>query len=730
MATENKDIKKGFSRRKFLKRGAIVLGGTIAATYLGRGAIRRYAAQTVENMELMSMISTFKPDFWFEVLPDNTILMKSPKIEMGQGIFTGYAMIAAEELEVSLDQMKVEHANTATGSIDNLTTGGSNSTSSLFTPIREVAATMREMLKAAAAKQWGVNAADVTAQNGILTSGNHKMTYAEVSKTTKDWEVPKTPALKPVSAFKIIGTDVKRIDLKQKVLGKPIFGIDQTFPDMLHAVLIQSPYIGGVYKSIDFKTRLVEAFGEDAGGVNIIQKTGLIAVVAATRYLAEMAAQKIVVEWDVPKQWQQADFEQIVTVGNGSGINIQSVGNAEDVLKTNAAQIFKQEYRTPLGIHAHMEPNGAVAFSEPDKVTIYVGTQAPGMLREKIAKALDLKKSQVTVHVMYSGGAFGRKNDFDLPVKAAYISNIVKKPVSLFNTREQEFQNSLYYRPNTHHVLQAKINADGSIDAIQHDQASPDMVLESFGGDTALNMVGADFISAGHGASILYNSPNKSATLWQNKLPIPTGIWRSVGIFPNTFAIESFFNEMAHKIGKDPIDFRLNLLRGDKEVNERCKKVLETLAEKSGWRTPKAEGIGRGMAITNDRKTIAAAVIEVTVVDNKIQVKKVSHVVDAGLAINPEGIRQQIEGCIMMGISASLYEGVQIKDGQIAAATFAEYPLASLADVPEIQTFILQNSKEVYGIGEPPIGPIAPAIADAIFDLTGKRLRSLPLKLG
>lgn len=208
-----------------------------------------------------------------------------------------------------------------------------------------------------------------------------------------------------------------------------------------------------------------------------------------------------------------------------------------------------------------------------------------------------------------------------------------------------------------------------------------------------------------------------------------TGIWRSVGMFPNTFAIESFMNELAHKTAKDPIDLRLELLKGNEKINERYVKVLETLKEKSGWKTAKATGIGRGVAICNDRKTISAVMAEIAIVDNKIQVKKVTQVIDAGFAINPEGIRQQVEGATMMGITAALYEGLQIKDGQITTTNFHLYPVAMLSDTPEIEVIILEGHDEPYGVGEPPLAPVAPAIAAAVFDLTGKNLRSLPLKL-
>jgi isoquinoline 1-oxidoreductase subunit beta len=730
MTNEDKKPKKTFSRRKFLQRGAIIFGGTVVATIAAKGHIRRYLAQKAEGLDFPSILSTYEPNFWFEVLPDNTIVYKSTKLEMGQGIFTGLAMLAAEELEISLEQIKVVHTNTANGVEDALGTGGSNTTSSLFKPVREVAATLREMLKTEAARQWGVPVASVKTENGILSSGAHKATYYNISVSTKEWTVPKTPALKPASAFQFVGKDVKRIDLQPKVMGKPIFGIDQHLPDMLYAVMLQSPYIGGTLKSI----KNTEAAAKISGVVqvieekNLIDKTDWIAVVAKNRYAAEMGLRQLEAIWDIPKKWQQAEFEALTTVGVGTEVRIQSEGSPESILEESPDQVFRQEYRTPLATHAHMEPHGAVAQVEKDKATMFVGTQASTVFRAAIAKAIDLKTEQLNIETTYAGGSFGRRIDSKHSEKVARIAQIVGKPVHVFNTRQQEFQNAIY-RPQTHHVLAAKIAKDGTIEAITHNQATPDQILSGLPSNLGYTLLGADFVSAGHGASILYNITNKSATLWQNKLPVQTGIWRSVGMLPNTFAIESFMNELAHKTGKDPIKMRMELLSGNEPINKRYQKVLETLAEKSGWNQPKAAGIGRGMAIGNDRKSIAAAVIEVTVVDNKIQVKKVTQVLDAGLAINPEGIRQQVEGATMMGITAALYEGLTIKDGQIAATNFHEYPMATLADTPEIETFIIEGHDEPYGVGEPPLAPVAPAIAAAIFDLTGKNLRKLPLKL-
>ena len=723
MVTENKIEKKQFSRRKFLQRGAIIFGGIVVTTIAAKGPIRRFVAQKLENSDFPLSISTLDPTFWFEILPDNTILYKTTKLEMGQGIFTGFAMLAAEELEVSLDQIKVVHANTDNGVDDTFGTGGSNSTISLFKPIREVAATMREMLKEQAAKLWNVPIASIKVENGIMTAGSNKATYYQISTSTKTWKAPKTPALKPISAFKYVGKEVKRIDLKPKVLGKPIYCIDQSLPEMLYAVMLQSPYIGGTIKSINTKEAV-----KSNDVVQVIQEKDLVAVVAKNRYAAEMGLQKIETTWDIPKKWQQADFEALTTVGVGTEVRVQSEGSPESIIEDNPELTFKQEYRTPLATHAHLEPHGAVAHVEPTKATMFVGTQAATNFKGAIAKVIDLDKEKVNVETVYAGGSFGRRINSKHSEDIAQIAKIVGKPVHVFNTRQQEFQNSIY-RPQTHHVLAAKINKNGTIEAITHNQATPDQILGILPGNLGYTLLGADFVSAGHGASILYNIEHKSATMWQNKLPVQTGIWRSVGMFPNTFAIESFMNELAHRTGKDPIQMRIELLSGNEKINQRYKKVLETLAQKSNWNQTKAAGIGRGVAIGNDRKTLAAAVVEVAIIENKIVVKKVTQVIDAGFVVNPEGVRMQVEGATMMGITAALYEELKIKDGQIMATNFHEYPMAMLSDTPEIEVIIIEGGEEPYGVGEPPLAPIAPAIAAAIFDLTGKNARTLPLKL-
>lgn len=723
MSAKANSNKRPFSRRKFLRRTAVVLGGSIVAGYLGCAPTRRYLAQTVESMDFPAIISSMKPDFWFQVLSDNSILFKSSKVEMGQNVLTGLAMLAAEELEIPLERIRVEHASTGSGIIDALGTGGSNSTLALYKPVREVAATMREMLKTAAAEKWGVAVASVQAKDGVLSAGDKTMTYAEIAKSTTEWKTPKTPKLKPESAFKYVGKSFKRLDLTEKVMGTALYAIDHEPKGLLHAVTLECPYLQGTIKTID----TTEA-AKMNGVVKVVQEDGLVAVIARTRYAAEMAVRKIKVEWNIPKAWQQKEIIELVTVGTGKRVNIQDEGSARSIVSKADSKVFEQAYRTPMAAHAQMETYGSLAQVEGDSAIIIMGTQAAGMVQGQVAKALGIKKDKVDVQTPYIGGGFGRKMLSNNAAKAARLSKIVGAPVKLIPTREQEFQNSVY-RPNTHHVLKAVLDEQGGITAITHDQATPDMVMKDLGGNFALGMVGADWLSAGHGASILYPVKNRSTSIWNAEVPYPSSIWRSVGIFANTFAIESFVNELAHHTKQDPLEMRLKLLKGGDEINQRMTKVLETLKDKTDWGTKPKAGIGRSVAICNDRKTIAAAAIEVSIVDGAIKVLKVTEVIDCGIAINPGGIHQQVEGAIMMGISAALYEEITIADGKIAASNYHEYPLATLNDVPEIQVVILENAPEPFGIGEPPMGPVAPAIAGALLDLTGKALRSLPFRL-
>ncbi|MEM7343656.1 MAG: molybdopterin cofactor-binding domain-containing protein [Chloroflexota bacterium] len=712
------------TRRRFLQAGVILLGGAAAGIYFGRTPLRRSAHEFFAHFDIPHGISNLAPDVVFEMQADNTLLINIAKAEMGQSIFTGLAMLAVEELDISLDQVKVAPSSSARGLIDTGGTGGSATISSLYIPMREIAATFREMLKLAAAKQWGVDVSQVSTADGVVSAGNQQMSYIDVVNSTTDWEIPETPELRPRSSFKIVGTEQPRLDLKPKVMGAPIFGLDAELPNMLYANVLKCPFIEGTLKSIDISA--AKAF---SGVVDVIEFDDLVAVVAENRYAAEMGKRALDAQWDVPKVWQQEELDARVTVGTSSPVNLQREGNANARFDESGGTLVEAEYRVPFGVHAHMEPNGAIADVQGDTALIITATQAPGVVRNDVAAALGLDADNVEVQTTYLGGGFGRRYWLSPAADAARISQAVGRPVQLVWDRETEFLCGVL-RPSTHHVFRAKVTDSGQVEALEHNLASGDQGLGLIPLPISLQPVlGADIISAAHGAPFLYEVENRETNMWHVDVPFLTGIWRAVGMYPNGFAVESFMDEVARAAGQDPFDLRLAYLHGEDEGPTRMRNVLLRLREESGWDTPKPEGVGRGMAIVVDRRTVAASVLEVKIEDGQIRAVKATSAIDPGVIVNPDGVRSQVEGCVMMGISASLYEETLVKDGQFTATNYHQYPMAMLSDAPpEINVIFLEGSEKPSGVGEPPMGPIAPAIANAIFDLTGQRLRQLPLQ--
>ena len=718
---------KNISRRNFLMKGGLVLGGTIVIGQFGCKPIQRSIFQMADIAEGPAIgLGKFDADFWIEILADNTILLKSPKVEMGQGVFTGAALLAAEELDMPVDRIKVTHAIVNDKEpADVLGTGGSSSTGNLFVPVREAAAMMREALKKSASSIWNVSIDAIETNEGFLTNGDKKLSYYEITQQTKKWKIPnKAPKLKPHSEFKYIGTEVKRVDLVDKVMGKPIFAVDYEIEGMLYASVVESPYLNGKIAKVD--TKKAEAH---AGVEGIFVEGDVVIVVAKNRYVAEMSKRKIEVAWQVDKKWEQQDIEDIVQVGKGKFANMQKEGNVQKVLdKKDSGTYIEQEYFTPAAAHAQMEPKGAIAHYKDGKMLVITGTQQPLPERNAIAKALGLKKEKVEVRNGFLGGGFGGKFYLTRSIYAAKIAKKMGKPIHLLSSREHEFMNG-YYRPSTHHIMKAKISKEHTIQAMQHDIATGDMIFEYIP-PIAQKLLGADPSSC-HGALIEYNIEHRVANAWRTNVPYITGIWRGVGILATTFAKECFMDEIAQTQSIDPFELRKKHLT-DME-NERLKNlkgILEKVEKESGWKDNKPKDIGRGMACALDRKTAVAAVAEVIVKDHQIKVTKFTLGIDCGLVVNPDGVRMQCEGAIMMGLSSTLYEGLYLQDGKVAHSNFHQYPVATLKDTPEIKiVFADEQGEEVFGVGEPPIAPVAAAIANAVFDLTGKRLRRLPLNL-
>ncbi len=712
------DTKKKTSRRKFLIRFGLGTGVMVGLVYGFRNPMRR---MMFDN--LGALIADYTPEkgpiAWFEVTAENKIILHSPKVEMGQGAFTGLAQIAAEELEVDIDQIEVVHATTAGRPLDPRSTGGSDSISALWNPLRELGAKMRQMLINNAAQIMGVSAASLSTANGVITGNGKSMTYGEVVQQATSWEIPEEVSLKKQKDFKVIGKALPRIDLVPKVKGAPIFGIDVKVPDMLYGVVIRPPKIDTVYVSADASK--AESM---PGVVQVVKQKDFVAVVAKTRPEAEMAARAVKVTWQTNKNWEQAEIEEMVKVGKGEEYLIQKVGSAID----SGEDVLEAEYSTPNGAHAQMEPNGSVAVVDGNKATIYVSTQVPKFTRIEVAGVLGLEEEQVEVIPTYLGGGFGRRLHTPNSMQAALIAKAVGKPVHVYYTRQDEFQ-SAEFRPLTHHTLKGKLSADGMIEGIEHNTSSG---AAAFGGSPIMSptfetILGSDLGAWGGGRITYLKIPNIRVSSWKVDLPFATTMWRAPGLMANTFVVESFIDEMAHKAGKDPLDFRLAHLLDDEHA-KLTKGVLKAAAEKAAWDTPLPPGRARGIACAVELAAPCAQVAEVSIEKGEIKVHKVVCAIDVGVAVNPDGIRAQVEGAIIMGLSASMYEKMEIHGSQITPTIFGPYRMATMKDAPkEIEVVILENGDRPRGVGEPPIGPIGAAIGNAVFSLTGKRLRHMPL---
>jgi len=712
--------KRGLTRRRFLVASATGVGLLLGSGYLSRGLWRRYLAGVVNTMESPYGGPT-DPSLWFEIRPDNTILLHSTKVEMGQGTFTGLAQIAAEELEVEMAQLQVVHASSASGNLDPFGTGGSTSISSLWQPLREMAATLREMLRTEGARQLGVEPSAVTIRNGVLSAGGRSLTFGEVAAAGGKWEVPDVPPLKEPGSYRFVGQPVARVDLEDKVLGRPIFGMDAELPGMLYGSVVRPSRIGA---------RMVRADGSEAeampGVVQVVIEEDFAAVAAESYTQAEQAKAAIAVEWETERSWELEDIRAMVRVGEGTPHPIQKEGEVDSALSERA--VIESRYTSPIGAHAQIEPGVAVAEVTEEGARVLISTQVVALTRKEVARALGLKPEQVDVQPMFLGGGFGRRLHTPIAVDAARLARAVGRPVKCMMNRQEEFQRDTF-RPPTHHRLRATLNDDRLIEAMHHDISSGDVMHGSPLLPAIVGTIVGNDIGAWRGGMIQYRAiPNHGATSWRVELPFATSWWRSLGLLANTFAIESFMDELAEQAGRDPVEFRLAHTPDD-ERGRRLKAVIREASERAGWTTEVRDGVAMGFAASTDANTPCAQVAEVSIEEGRIRVHRVTCAIDPGVAVNPDQIRAQCEGSIIMGLSASLFEEMTIRDGVLSPTIYGPYRMALLRDAPrEIDVHILENTDSPGAVGEPPLGPIGAAVANAVARLTGTRLRDMPLQ--
>lgn len=713
------------SRRKFILGG--VAGGAalvVGTVYFSRGAIRRNLAGLVDGLITPYDGNTETPMIWFEVKADNSVILHSPKVEMGQGTLTSLAQMAADELDVAIEQIEVTHAQTMTGNVDNFATGGSTSIASLWEPLRELAATAREMIKAEAAVMMSVSADSLRTADGVVQGSGNSMTYGEVVANVSEWTVPKeAPALKPMSDYKYIGKPVARVDLKEKVFGAPIFGIDAEMPNMLYGSIARPDKVGATLASVD-----ASAARTMPGVVDVVIEDDFVGVVAETYHQAEKAKRALVVSWQAEREWQSADIVAMTKVGEGTPVEIQRSGNPSGVINGAAdGEILRAEYSSPIGAHAQIEPNGAVATADANSATVMISTQVVKLTRTEVAKRLGLKEEQVNIVPTFLGGGFGRRLHTPHAAEIAVMSRAVGRPVKCFYNRQEEFQQDTF-RPPTHHVMRAKLDANNNLEYLEHDLSSGDVAWGSpMLPAIAETILGAD-LGAWRGGMLTYRSvPNYRATSWRVRLPFATSWWRSLGLLANTFAIESFIDELAEQAGKSPVDFRLAHIPDD-EDGTRLKNVIVAAAERAGYQDQRENGRAMGFACSVDAGTPCAHVVELSVSNNQVKVHKVTCAMDPGLAVNPDQVKAQCEGSIIMGMSAALYEKMDVIDSALQPIIYGPYRMATIKDTPEEIDVVLLDGIGVPGpVGEPPLGPIGAALANAIYRATGERRRSMPL---
>jgi len=710
------------SRRGFLIGAGVTGVGLALGVTFGMPALHLRMAEMADSGGAPGGDFTSDPWAWFEVLEDSRIRLYVSKVEMGQGVHTAIAQIAAEELGIAWADLDVAQASTSIGPADAFGTAGSTSVSSLYTPVRQVAATLHAMLRTEAARALGQpteKIAIVERGFAVTSDATKRIDFYPLVANKQDWEVPETaPPLKAFTQFQVIGQSLPRVDIPAKVTGQAIYGYDMRVEGMKYGAVARPPTIEAKLTTAQPGT------AKTMPGVHtVVTADDFAGVVADSRAQARAALAELEMNWEEGKLWQQAELDQAVTVGESGGITIQREGNAPQMLQQKSS--LRAEYRSPFAVQTPLEAQAALADVHPDGARIWASTQMQGRTRDIVAEAIGMDAEKVEIIPTYLGGGFGRKAGFEVAVEAARLSKAAGVPVHVGWDRTEELRYG-YFRPPTHHVLAATLDDSGKIAALEHQQASGDVAFGFLPGFLALVM-GADF-GATRGARITYAIPNLHTVAHRIQLPVRTGWWRGLGLLANTFAIESFMDELAHSAGVDPLTFRLNHL-GDDQRGQRLRAVVEAVTTKAGWDSAPPAGRARGLACCVDADTTVAQVAEVSfdAATHRIRVHQITVAMDCGLIINPDGAAAQIEGNIMWGVGSTFIEEMQVKDGQIALNNFDSYPLLTMRDAPHVEVVLLEaGDGKPRGVGEPPIGPVAAAIGNAFFALTGTRLRQIP----
>lgn len=712
-------MKPLITRREFLRTAAAGAGLTIVAVMTPEG-LRLLSAEEAKKEELRAL----KPMAWLTITQDNIVTITVNKSEMGQGVYTSLPMIVADELDADWKQVRFASAPAGDEYKDPVwksqATGGSSSVRNMYGPLRTMGAAMREMLVIAAARTWVVPVKDCAALRGTVkhVKTGRSLTYGALSTEAAQLQVPRNPVLKKEKQLRYIGKAVPRTDVQEKSTGKATFGIDTFVPDMLYAAVARPAAYGAGPGSFD------EAAARKVGGVRaVIPLPNGVAICADTVDSAWRGRSALNVKWRNPGSGSMdtASLEKDFIAGmNAQGVVAKNEGDAKLALG-RAAKKIEATYLLPYLSHATMEPMNCTASVKPDRCDVWVPTQNQTGVQDMAVKISGLKRGQVFVHTTYLGGGFGRRFETDVVEEALRLSKAAGRPVKLLWTREEDMQHD-FYRPANYTKIEGGLDDKGQVIAWSHKIVCPSIFSRVFPDRVKK---GIDPAAVEGVENMEYQIPNLYAEYVRTDLPVPVGFWRSVGSSHNGFTVESFVDELAHAAGKDPLEFRLGLLKD----HPRARRVLETAAEKAGWGKPLKRGQARGIAYHLSFGSYVAEVAEVSVdrKDGKIKVHSVVCAVDCGSVVNPFIVTTQMESGINMGLSAALKEKIEFANGGVKTENFSSYDLLRMSEAPAIEVHIVTSGDKLGGIGEPGVPPIAPAVANAVFAATGVRLRNLPM---
>ena len=656
---------------------------------------------------------------WVQIATDGTITLVTPDAEMGQGVHTALPLILAEDMEADFADVRVVHCGYDPAYNNPLkgyqATGQSAAVRGYYTLLRRIGASARDMLIAAAAARWQVPVADCRAAGSVVrhAASGRSATYGELAADAARQTPPAELVLKAASEFRLIGARVARKDTPAKVDGSAHYSIDLVLPGMAYAAVRVSPVAGGTVTGLD------DARARAAPGVlDVVRVEGGVAVVAATWWQAHKALDLLDIEFTggsatASTATVDADLARAIA---GGGLVAHDAGDVETALAAGT-HVLEAEYAVPYLAHATMEPMGCVAHVEGDRCTVWAPTQGPTVAHKAAVPASGLPPEAVTVHRMFLGGGFGRRYETDFVTQAVQISRAVARPVKLLWSREEDLTHD-FYRPAARIRYRAALAADGMPAAVDIVAACGSILARmrgSLGGKV-------DAMSVDGVLDWEIAIPNLRIRHAAVDTPLPVGMWRSVSHSQNAFFKESFMDELAHAAGRDPYEYRRTLLAGTREAA-----VLDLAAEKAAWGTPLPRGRARGIAIAASYGSIVAQVAEVSLEDGAPRVHRVVCAVDCGLAIDPYNIAAQMESGVVYGLSAALWGEITVRDGAVEQSNFHDYRVLRIHEMPRVETHIVASTAPPGGIGECAVPPIAPAVANALFALNGKRVRKLPL---